>query len=143
MARLFYYDMVFMIINILLLTEVIDVEELKTGNQLKVVISSLATTSIGIITTILDMWFNSSALGENPIAMLMHLMTAKSSWLPFEAQIQNRTLNKNIDLTKIEGKFPGGLTAVTGIFYRSDFKFGDETFERFVYELTRWEQYSS
>jgi hypothetical protein len=32
MARLFYYDMVFMIINILLLTEVIDVEELKTGN---------------------------------------------------------------------------------------------------------------
>ena len=68
----------------------------------------------------------------------MNMMTACHGWLPFDGQIAQRSLNRCVDFTLIEGPYPFYISTVTGMFVKAEYDVTDENLHKLCFDLKSW-----
>ena len=95
----------------------IDIPELQQSNSTKYsLIVSFILTLISLVNKIVSIITQSKALKENSLVYMMHNMTAKSAWIPFERFMIEGSLTKCIDFSSITAEYPLNISKVTGMY---------------------------
>ena len=79
--------------------------------------TSLATTSVNMLWTIIDITFEANALNEDMLIYIMGRFTALSSWLPYQKMLMDMNLDKCVDFGNLNGVLPFNLTMLTNFFW--------------------------
>jgi hypothetical protein len=77
------------------------------------VVTSAVFSILSFTSTLIFVGLRSRAVGEEGLVTLMQMMTGNCQWLPYLDLIAKRTLDRNVDLTCIEGPLPFNMSNVT------------------------------
>lgn len=101
-----FEDVIMISLNIAIFSRIIHVPFLESGLSWWPIVAQFSTTILSILSTCLNLYFESKGLKENFVEYVMTSVKAKQDWVPFGYMVRESTIKSDLDFSRIEFKIP-------------------------------------